>query len=114
MKNFGFTLLKARVIDYDKNNRAVSEYILEQEPTFALCIGCGGCAATCTASGFTQFSLRRLNILIRRGENDEARKAVSKCMLCGKCSLICPRGVNTRNVIFIMRQAFEKFDNYAV
>jgi len=114
LKSFGFNIVKGRQIDFDRNDRSVARYILEQEPTFALCIGCGGCAATCTASRFTEFSLRRLNILIKRGENDVVRKVASKCMLCGKCSIICPRGVNTRNVIFLMKQAFEKFDNYAV
>ena len=28
---------------------------------------------------------------------------LDKCMLCGKCSLVCPRGVNTRAVIMNMR-----------
>jgi heterodisulfide reductase subunit C len=26
-------------------------------------------------------------------------------MLCGKCILVCPRGVNTRNVVFAAREA---------
>lgn len=114
MKNFGFKSLTARVIDYDKNNREVLKYVLDREPSFSLCIGCGGCTATCTAGEFTDMNLRRINILVRRGENDEVRKMMNRCMLCGKCTLVCPRGVNTRNVIFLIRQAFEKLDNYAV
>ena len=114
MANFGFTTLKPRVIDYDLNDREISKYILEREPTFSLCIGCGGCAATCTASNFTEMSLRKINIYIRRGENDEVRRLLKRCMLCGKCTLICPRGVNTRNVVKLAGKALEKLDNHAV
>ena len=113
-RNFGFAPIKGRVIDFDRNDKRILEYILEKEPSFALCIGCGGCAATCTAAKFTEFSLRKLNILIRRGENDEVRREVNRCMLCGKCTLVCPRGVNTRNIVFLIREAFEKYDNYAI
>jgi len=114
MKGFGFSSIKPRVIDYDRNNRTVSEYILEREPSFSLCIACGACAATCSAANFTEMSLRKLNIFLKRGENDEVRRIMNRCMLCGKCTLVCPRGVNTRNVIFITQQAFKKLDNYAV
>jgi len=112
--DFGFAPIKGRVIDYDKNDRLIYSYISERESSFDLCIGCGGCAATCSAANFTQFSLRKINILIRRGENSEVRDEIDRCMLCGKCTLVCPRGVNTRNVIFLIREAFEKYDNYAV
>jgi heterodisulfide reductase subunit C len=30
-------------------------------------------------------------------------------MLCGKCQLACPRGVNTRNVILTIQRALEAF-----
>ncbi len=114
MKNFGFTAVKPRVIDYDSNDREVLKYLLKKEASFALCIGCGACAATCTASKFTTFSLRKMNILVRRGENDEIRNEIDRCMLCGKCTLVCPRGVNTRSVVFYIREALERLDNYAV
>jgi len=106
MDKFGFSLSKARVIDYDKNDRRIAEYILEHEPSFSLCIECGACAATCTAGSFTEFSLREFNVLIKRGENDRVRAGLKRCMLCGKCILACPRGVNTRNVLFLTRKAF--------
>lgn len=114
MDKFGFTLSKARVIDYDANDRRVAEYILENEPSLRLCIECGGCSATCTTGNFTKFSLREINILLKRGENSMVRDRVKQCMLCGKCILVCPRGVNTRNVIFLAKRAFLKFDGYAV
>lgn len=114
MEHFGFTISKPRVIDYDANDKKIAEYILENEPTFGLCIECGGCSATCTTGNFIPFSLRELQILIRRGENEKARKSISNCMLCGKCTLVCPRGVNTRNIVFLAKKAFQKFDVYEV
>ena len=113
MDKFGFTISKGRQINYDSNDRRVADFIIDNEPSFRLCIACGGCAASCTAGYFTQFSLRELNILINRGENDLPRDDIKKCMLCGKCTLVCPRGVNTRNVVFLAKQAFTKFDSYA-
>ncbi|MBA4323085.1 MAG: (4Fe-4S)-binding protein [Odoribacter sp.] len=110
MEKFGYSISKGRQIDYDLNDRRIADFVIENEPSFRLCIACGGCAGSCTAGNYTRFSLRELNILISRGENDLPRNDLKKCMLCGKCTLICPRGVNTRNVIFLARQAFIKFD----
>jgi heterodisulfide reductase subunit C len=114
MENFGFTISKGRQIEYDSNNRSIADYIYEKEPSFRLCIECGGCSATCTTGSLTQFSLRELQILIKRGENEHVRHNIKKCMLCGKCTLICPRGVNTRNIVALAKQAFQKSDEYAI
>jgi heterodisulfide reductase subunit C len=105
MDKFGFTLSKPRVINYDANDKSVAEYIFEREPSFRLCIECGCCTATCTAGKFISFSLREINILIKRGENEKPLSIIKNCMLCGKCILVCPRGVNTRNVVFAAREA---------
>jgi heterodisulfide reductase subunit C len=108
MDKFGFTLSRGRMIDYDANDRRLADYIFDIEPTFRLCIECGACSATCTSGNFTRFSLREMNILIKRGENEQVKKNINKCMLCGKCTLVCPRGVNTRNVINLVVRAFQK------
>jgi len=114
MEKFGFAISKIRQIDYDSNNRSIADYIYEREPSFRLCIECGGCSAACTTGNFTKFSLRELHILIKRGENSQVRENIKKCMLCGKCTLVCPRGVNTRNIVILARQAFQKSDSYAI
>lgn len=31
-------------------------------------------------------------------------KELAKCMLCGKCTLVCPRGLNLRPIIMNMRK----------
>jgi heterodisulfide reductase subunit C len=114
MEKFGFVISKGRQIDYESNDRWISEYISEKEPSFKLCIECGCCSATCTTASFTRFSLRELHILIKRGENDLVRQNINKCMLCGKCTLVCPRGVNTRNIVVLAKHLFQKIDNYAI
>jgi heterodisulfide reductase subunit C len=114
MDKFGYTISKGRLIDYDANNKSIADYILEREPGFNSCIECGGCSATCTTANLTKFSLRELFILIKRGENDKVQQNIRKCMLCGKCTLVCPRGVNTRNIVMLTRQAFQKSGTYAI
>ena len=114
MDKFGFSISKGRQIDYDSNNRRLAEFIFEKEPSFRLCIECGGCSATCTTGNFTGFSLRELNILIKRGENDQVRQNLRKCMLCGKCTLVCPRGVNTRNIVVLAKNSLQKYDEYEI
>ncbi len=107
MDRFGFTISKGRQIDFDANDRSIAEYVAAREPSFRICIECGCCSATCTTGNLTAFSLREIQILIRRGENEHVRDKLKKCMLCGKCILVCPRGVNTRNVIMLAREAYE-------
>lgn len=105
---FGFVINPSRLIDYDTSDRKVREYITLGEPSFSLCFACGGCTATCTAGQYTSFNLRRMNTYIRRGEIEPLREEVTRCMMCGKCLLVCPRGVNTRNVVAVAAEAIRK------
>jgi len=107
---FGFVINSSRAINYDTSDRKVREYVTLREPSFKLCFACGGCTAACTAGQHTSFNLRRLNTCIRRGEIESLREEVTRCMLCGKCLLVCPRGVNTRNVVAAAAEAIRKLD----
>jgi len=110
INRFGFGINKSRQIDYDKGDRRVRSYITEREPSFRLCFSCGGCTAGCTAGNHTTLNLRRINVFIRRGELAPIRDEVTRCMLCGKCLLICPRGVNTRTVMALAAEAMKKLE----
>ena len=105
MANFGYGSMKSNICDLDTANRELAITLAKKEPTFNLCIACGCCTATCSAGKFVPFSIRTLIHHIRRGETDTAEKEAAKCMLCGKCTLVCPRNVNTRNVILLIREA---------
>jgi heterodisulfide reductase subunit B len=109
MKEFGFSITKDRQIDYDQNDQRLLNFVLENEPSFIVCISCGGCTATCSAGNLIDFNIRKLNILLRRGETEDLEREINKCMLCGKCMLVCPRGINTRNVILKIKEAIQKF-----
>ena len=114
MINFGYSLLKDRQIDFDENNRRILRFIQSAEPSVDWCFGCGTCASGCTAAVTTDYSLRRLISLARRGEEDEIVQMVHRCRFCGKCLNACPRGVNTRNVIYLMQLAVKKINDHEI
>jgi heterodisulfide reductase subunit C len=105
--NFGYTISRDRQIDYDKLSRNIYNQLKLTEPSVDACINCGTCAATCSAAQFTDFSLRKFILLLRRGDTQEVVNNIDKCMLCGKCQLACPMGVNTRNLIYSVQQIIE-------
>jgi heterodisulfide reductase subunit C len=106
-KNFGYSILRDESIDFDRNDKRIANYLVANEPSIKLCIGCGSCTATCSAGHFTQFNIRRIQTSVRRGEAGQFGNEIKKCMFCGKCQLVCPRGVNLRNVILTLNRAFE-------
>jgi len=110
MKQFGFSAMTPRVIDYDGDDNRILNYVLRKEPSFTICMSCGCCTASCSASNLISFNVRKLGVLLRRGISDELEKEINKCMLCGKCNLVCPRGINTRNVILSIKKALTKID----
>lgn len=67
-------------------------------------MNCGGCTATCSAAHFTLFNIRKMHNLYRWHQTTEPEIELEKCMLCGKCTLVCPRDVNLRSLIIYMRR----------
>ena len=110
MIDFGYNISNDNQIDYDNNNKSVADYIREKVPSFNLCISCGTCASTCSAANKTGFSLRKINLLVKRGELSGLEAEIKKCMFCGKCLLVCPRNVNTRKLILFITRALEKYN----
>jgi len=109
MSKFGFSIQETRSIDFEQFDGRLLKYVLEHEPSFRVCLSCGGCTATCSAGNLIDFNVRKMNMLIRRGETEGLEKEINKCMLCGKCILVCPRGINIRNVIMLIKKGILKF-----
>ncbi len=101
---FGFEIAKTRVIELDDTSRERLAHLTELVPSHEVCIYCGACAATCSAGSFTSFNIRKIHTMFRRGQYENLSNELEKCMLCGKCTLVCPRGVNLRNLIIQMRK----------
>lgn len=105
--DFGFKINKSAQIDLDRADTSLYKKITALEPSLKVCIFCGSCGATCTAGQFTSFSFRRMSLMVRRGMIGEVKNEISKCMLCGKCTLVCPRNVNTRYILFHIKKHFD-------
>lgn len=102
--NFGYTINQPRAVNLDKNDLGVAGRVVREMPELETCIGCGCCTATCTAGNLTEFNFRKVQTLVRRGEYAGAHREMNKCMLCGKCRLVCPRGINTRAVVMMIKR----------
>jgi len=114
MINFGYKVQEDRQVDFDSNKRGILEFVRKEEPSVDWCMSCGTCASACTAAITTDYSLRKLILLSRRGMDDEISKMVYRCRFCGKCLNACPRGVNTRNIIYLMQLAVKKRTSHEI
>ncbi len=110
MSQFGFNMMTSRSIDFDQFDGRLLNEVLEKEPSFKICLSCGGCTATCNAGNLIDFNVRKMNLLLRRGEMEGLAKEIDKCMLCGKCMLVCPRGINIRNVIMLVKRGLARLN----
>jgi len=111
MNKFGFSPIESRTLDFEKFDNRLLNYILAHETSMLVCLSCGGCTATCNAGNLTDFNVRKLNLMLRRGEIKSLEKEIDKCMLCGKCILVCPRGINIRNVIMLIKKGIVNIKN---
>jgi heterodisulfide reductase subunit C len=114
MIDFGYNIQKDRQIDYDAGKRRILEFVRNSEPSIDWCMSCGTCASACTAAVSTNYSLRKLIIMARRGMEDEIIKSVFRCRFCGKCINACPRDVNTRNIVYLMQLAANNITNHEI
>lgn len=107
--NWGYNISRPRAVDMDKNDLMVSQNLFSRMPVLQTCIACGSCVATCTAGNLTSFNFRKVHTLVRRGEYKGAFNEMNKCMLCGKCRLSCPRGINTREVVMMIKRELSDY-----
>lgn len=108
--DFGFRLSPSSAINLDKLDQSAFERLVEEEPDVKKCIACGSCTATCTAGKYYDTSLRKVIIFLQRGMEKEALEMLSHCMLCGKCNMVCPRGLNTRHIILAISNIYKAIE----
>ena len=104
MREWGFTVIQTNQSDLDRVDQGLIATIGNIEPSIFWCIGCGSCSATCTSAQFNNFNPRRIIQAIKSGQVKYITDEVNKCLLCGKCQLVCPRHVNTRNILLNVKQ----------
>ena len=104
MIDFGYRKNESLTLDLDTNHFDVYKKLLNAEPSASYCISCGTCAATCSAGQFTDFNLRKIILLCKRGEIQTLKSIIHRCMVCGKCQFACPKGVNTRNIVLTLNK----------
>ena len=104
MIDFGYRKNDSLALDLDVAHFDLYRKLLDAEPSVASCISCGTCTATCSAGQFTEFNLRKIILLCKRGEVQALRSVIHRCMVCGKCQFACPKGVNTRNIVLILNK----------
>lgn len=108
MNKFGFALTPSSRIDLDKFNKEKFASLVKLEPDVAKCMACGSCTASCTAGKFTRTSVRSAILALQNGQEKEALDMLKGCLLCGKCSMVCPRAINTRHLIISICKIYQE------
>jgi heterodisulfide reductase subunit C len=103
MTEFGFSIHEDLMIDQDIKS-PIWDTILDKVPSVSTCISCGTCTSVCLSSDHTGWGFRKLIVLLRNAKYNQLEKALEYCQFCGKCSIVCPRGINTRKAILEMKK----------
>ena len=106
MVDFGFGLVPSSRINLDLFDREKFEELAAIEPDVRKCMACGSCTAVCTAGQFIQTSLRAAIEELHNAHPDKALGLLTSSQLCGKCSMVCPRGINTRHLILSITKVY--------
>ncbi len=108
--DFGFGLNPSSAIELDKLDTGLFKKLCRIDPGARTCMACGSCSATCSAAEYSGMSMRKLLLDLQRGRNHEVEKMLSHCMLCGKCTMVCPRGINTRRIILNVCRLYDNVE----
>jgi heterodisulfide reductase subunit C len=99
---WGFRPENSGIIDLDRGDFTLYRRLVDKIPGLQACIFCGGCHATCTMQA-EGMNFRRIQLLLRRGMTQSLKQLAAPCVLCGKCTLVCPANVDTRSVIYNLK-----------
>lgn len=104
--DFGYSLTPSSRINLDLFNRDKFNALVKLEPDVQKCMACGSCTASCTAGQYASTSLRSAILYLLNGQEKKALDFLNHCMLCGKCAMVCPRSINTRNLILSINKIY--------
>lgn len=104
--DFGFKISPSSATNLDSVDLTLYRKLVSMEPDARICMACGSCSATCTAARFSGMSVRKVLMDIQRGKEKQAAAKLKNCMLCGKCTMVCPRGINTRHLILSLCRVY--------
>lgn len=108
MVKFGFTTRKDSMIMLDKTDLSLRRTLISEYPEYQLCINCGACSAVCTAAQLTSFNIREVKLNIDRGQTVSLKNEIAKCMICGKCEMICPKNVSNRKIVLLINKHLQE------
>lgn len=108
MIDFGFTVSPSSRINLDEVDKKSFVALSKIEPDVVKCMACGSCSASCTASQFQPTSVRKAILSLQNGQISQAMDFLKHCMFCGKCTMVCPRGINTRHLIISIQKIYGK------
>lgn len=99
MVDFGFKIADEKRVDLDNSDKKTFKRLKDLSPDILKCIACGSCTSSCSAGNFANVSFRSAILLMERGLDKQSIDIIKGCMLCGKCTIVCPRGINIRETI---------------
>lgn len=105
--DFGYAITKSNRLDLDTADMSLSKEITARERSLLQCIGCGTCTAGCTAGQFVPHNPRRMQLMLRYGQTQDLKRQLDECMVCGKCQMLCPRGVDLRSIWVRLARALD-------
>ena len=105
MTDFGFRIAPSSTINLDSADTSLYRKLVQMEPDAKICMSCGSCSATCTSAA-AGMSLRKVILGLQRGR--DVSGMLQNCMLCGKCTMVCPRGINTRHLLLSLCRIYDK------
>lgn len=101
---FGFAPMKKNSVNIYSSDKKKWTSITAISPEFKACLSCGACTAACPINHKgTKLSIRHTIIELNRGI--DITSEIQECQMCNRCSLVCPKGLNTRRIFFeLIRQ----------
>ena len=126
---------KSSAVRLDETDLSLYKKLESIEPGVRICMACGSCTSTCTAGPWSGMSVRKVILELQRipakrldlrretppgpiklGKRvpeeslseGQIAKMLSACMLCGKCTMVCPRGINTRHLILSLCRIYKE------